>query len=59
MSIWISEVVVLLLGLLIFINGWIIPWLLMGFLLLCLVGQIHEAVQKTSKKSEEEESDRG
>lgn len=44
MSIWITEVVVLMLGLAVLINGWIIPWLGMGFLLLCLAGEVYGAM---------------
>ncbi|MFV7520722.1 hypothetical protein ACNPN6_06720 [Enterobacter quasiroggenkampii] len=50
MGIWFAELIVLLVGFLILLNGWIIPFIGIGFLGLCLAGQIYTAAQKLMKK---------
>lgn len=43
---WIEDVILLGLGFLLLLNGWLIPWVGMGFLLLCIFAQIREAYLK-------------
>ena len=56
---WIEDVILLGLGFLLLLNGWILPWVGMGFLLLCIFAQIREAylkiLDKNSKESQNKE----
>lgn len=49
---WIEDVILLGLGFLLLLNGWLIPWVGMGFLLLCIFAQIREAYLKESQNKE-------
>lgn len=49
---WIEDVILLTLGFLLLLNGWLIPWVGMGFLLLCIFAQIREAYLKESQNKE-------
>ena len=57
---WIEDVILLGLGFLLILNGGLIPWVGMGFLLLCMVAQIREAylnfLDKNLKENQNKEA---
>ncbi|BCQ35280.1 hypothetical protein ERHA55_29510 [Erwinia rhapontici] len=55
--IWFIELIVLLVAVVLFLNGWILPFIGMGFLLLCLAGDVHAAMKKVKEKSETNKKD--
>lgn len=48
---WIEDVILLGLGFLLLLNGWLIPWVATGFLFLCIVAHIREAYLKFLDKN--------
>ena len=48
---WIEDVILLGLGFLLLLNGWLIPWVGMGFMFLCIIAQIREAYLKFLDKN--------
>ncbi|WP_065356356.1 hypothetical protein [Kluyvera georgiana] len=53
---WIGTVIVVMLGFLLMINGWLIMPLLFIFLSVCLIAQIRAIIINFRKKSEETDS---